>query len=182
MPACSKGVSASAPYTRLTKEVASFISPEHYPEDLLDKIIDPNQLRVDPAEKIVRYWWARQIDPQATPFEFHHVLVGGKFEPRVPRRQLDPVEEAKPLVPPKDQSDKPKTTRGRATRPNKPKSKEEWDSDSGEDTSEEELPHPETAKKARGGRLRRTTVVSEDEGGAELETGTRTPAFYEEFG
>lgn len=178
------GRGLSAPWGRLSgDELHNFISPDHYPRNLLGPLIDTNQMRVGPATAIVNFWRDRQNNPNASPFEFHHVLMNGKMEPRSPRVVLQPS--SPPSAPAEAASSKPKaleqaashdkaTTSGQGSIPARPtrskarraKSKaqtaiRDLDSDEEDKGSGDELPTVPELEKTVGVQGEGTKVVSD---------------------
>lgn len=188
-----------APYSRLgPNELQSFISDEHYPQQVLQPLIDPNQMRVARAEAIVRHWWKLQNDPNARPFEFHHVVINNTMEPRVPRVLLSTgtpssCDTGSSLSPeggssttmgthhdagvgPSHKPGKPGTRKRRQTRSKSQKSMRDLDTEEEDNGSGDELPSIPAITKPpssrAGARVEGTQIVSDDDDNMPMDEGS----------
>ncbi|KAF5315567.1 hypothetical protein D9611_004736 [Ephemerocybe angulata] len=87
--ATSKGVKeksreAAPPWSALARDLGSLVSRDYFPSKY-EPLCDPNVIRVDRAEKILKFWFRRQENGEI-PLSFHHYLgTDDEYHERVPR-------------------------------------------------------------------------------------------------
>ncbi|KAF6746104.1 hypothetical protein DFP72DRAFT_1076685 [Ephemerocybe angulata] len=60
------------PWRILQSSIRDYVNEEYLPDDLSPYFVDPTKINVGAQEKLLYYWYRRQVDGEAMVFEFHH--------------------------------------------------------------------------------------------------------------